>query len=304
MTPQEWCDQLVETAWKPVLRTIDVANDDFIRTTEERHTAPGAGLPAVAVRRRRDLRGPVRRARTAWPARSSSCPASSLDGEGDYAARVCAIHAAGRAAVRAQLLLPAVQVRRRAARALPRPPRVRRSPRRARNEVRPFVARGCRTCRSPGRRSTGASRVPWDDEPRRLRVDRRAAQLRHRRGLGAATRRAFASTVAGRRPPRRQGHPAVPRRDLAGDADGRRAAVAAQGLRPRLAARRRREDEQVQADRHRAARIIDHFGSDAFRYYFLRELSSSARTGRSRGSTWPRATRASWPTSSATSPRG
>ncbi|MGI8870095.1 MAG: methionine--tRNA ligase [Mycobacteriales bacterium] len=38
MTPQQWCDQLVETAWKPRLETIDLANDDFIRTTEKRHT--------------------------------------------------------------------------------------------------------------------------------------------------------------------------------------------------------------------------------------------------------------------------
>src|SRR3954451_4102835 len=35
---QEFTDELVENAWKPVLETIDVANDDFIRTTEPRHT--------------------------------------------------------------------------------------------------------------------------------------------------------------------------------------------------------------------------------------------------------------------------
>ncbi len=35
---QQWTDELVETAWKPVLETVDVANDDFIRTTESRHT--------------------------------------------------------------------------------------------------------------------------------------------------------------------------------------------------------------------------------------------------------------------------
>ncbi len=35
--PQVWCDRLVEDAWKPVLQTIDAANDDFIRTTSERH---------------------------------------------------------------------------------------------------------------------------------------------------------------------------------------------------------------------------------------------------------------------------
>src|SRR5258707_10699046 len=37
VTPQEWTDHMVETAWLPALRTIDVANDDFIRTTEARH---------------------------------------------------------------------------------------------------------------------------------------------------------------------------------------------------------------------------------------------------------------------------
>ncbi|MFL6238665.1 MAG: methionine--tRNA ligase [Actinomycetes bacterium] len=39
MTPQAWTDYMVETAWRPMLAAIDVANDDFIRTTEERHTA-------------------------------------------------------------------------------------------------------------------------------------------------------------------------------------------------------------------------------------------------------------------------
>ena len=36
-TPQEWADRLVESAWKPLLDTIDIHNDDFIRTTEPRH---------------------------------------------------------------------------------------------------------------------------------------------------------------------------------------------------------------------------------------------------------------------------
>lgn len=39
VTPQEWADKLVADAWKPLLDTIDVANDDFIRTTDERHEA-------------------------------------------------------------------------------------------------------------------------------------------------------------------------------------------------------------------------------------------------------------------------
>jgi methionyl-tRNA synthetase len=38
VSPQEWVDRLIETEWKPLLETLDIANDDFIRTTEERHT--------------------------------------------------------------------------------------------------------------------------------------------------------------------------------------------------------------------------------------------------------------------------
>lgn len=37
MTPQQWADKLVTEEWEPLLRTLDVANDDFIRTTQERH---------------------------------------------------------------------------------------------------------------------------------------------------------------------------------------------------------------------------------------------------------------------------
>jgi methionyl-tRNA synthetase len=37
-TPQEWTDTMVRDAWLPMLASIDAANDDFIRTTESRHT--------------------------------------------------------------------------------------------------------------------------------------------------------------------------------------------------------------------------------------------------------------------------
>ena len=37
VSPQAWVDRLVEEKWLPVLKTIDVANDDFIRTTQLRH---------------------------------------------------------------------------------------------------------------------------------------------------------------------------------------------------------------------------------------------------------------------------
>ncbi|MFD5029572.1 methionine--tRNA ligase [Streptomyces sp. NPDC058405] len=38
VTPQEWCDKLVEESWKPLWEHLNIANDDFIRTTEKRHT--------------------------------------------------------------------------------------------------------------------------------------------------------------------------------------------------------------------------------------------------------------------------
>ncbi|MGC5222913.1 methionine--tRNA ligase [Micromonospora sp. DT81.3] len=36
-TPQEWVDRLVADSWHPVLKTLNIANDDFIRTTQPRH---------------------------------------------------------------------------------------------------------------------------------------------------------------------------------------------------------------------------------------------------------------------------
>ncbi|NQX27164.1 methionine--tRNA ligase [Microbacteriaceae bacterium VKM Ac-2854] len=36
-TPKEWADKLVREAWQPLLQTIDINNDDFIRTTDARH---------------------------------------------------------------------------------------------------------------------------------------------------------------------------------------------------------------------------------------------------------------------------
>ena len=37
VSAQDWVDRLVEEKWLPVLKTIDVVNDDFIRTTQARH---------------------------------------------------------------------------------------------------------------------------------------------------------------------------------------------------------------------------------------------------------------------------
>ena len=36
-TPKQWADKLVAESWLPLLETINIRNDDFIRTTDERH---------------------------------------------------------------------------------------------------------------------------------------------------------------------------------------------------------------------------------------------------------------------------
>ncbi len=38
VAPQAWVDRLVQEAWKPNWNALNIANDDFIRTTEPRHT--------------------------------------------------------------------------------------------------------------------------------------------------------------------------------------------------------------------------------------------------------------------------
>lgn len=37
LAPKEWTNKLVSEAWIPLLDTVNIAHDDFIRTTEERH---------------------------------------------------------------------------------------------------------------------------------------------------------------------------------------------------------------------------------------------------------------------------
>ena len=39
MGPREWADRLVHDSWLPLLDTLEIANDDFIRTTQPRHEA-------------------------------------------------------------------------------------------------------------------------------------------------------------------------------------------------------------------------------------------------------------------------
>ncbi|HEY3872910.1 MAG TPA: methionine--tRNA ligase [Actinocrinis sp.] len=92
MTPKEWADKLVETAWKPALQTIDAANDDFIRTTEPRHTVRvqkfWQGLYDAGEVYKGSYEGPY-----CVDCEEYKLPGELLDGEGEYAgAKLCPIH--------------------------------------------------------------------------------------------------------------------------------------------------------------------------------------------------------------------
>lgn len=87
--PQEWVDRLVETAWKPVLETIDASNDDFIRTTTGRHAT---GVSAFWEQLRES--GQVYESEFEGPycvgCEEFKLPGDLIDGEGDE--KLCPIH--------------------------------------------------------------------------------------------------------------------------------------------------------------------------------------------------------------------
>ncbi|HET7900773.1 MAG TPA: methionine--tRNA ligase [Candidatus Nanopelagicales bacterium] len=92
VAPQEWADRLVETAWLPVLETIDAANDDFIRTTSDRHTERVQRF----LQSLKD-RGEIYEGKYDGPycvaCEEFKLPGDLLDGEGEYdGQKVCPIH--------------------------------------------------------------------------------------------------------------------------------------------------------------------------------------------------------------------
>src|SRR5215469_4260546 len=91
-TPQEWTDRLVETAWKPALKTIDAANDDFIRTTEKRHTERVQEFWQRLYDAGEVYKGSYDGLYCVH-CEEYKLPGEVLDGEGEYAGqKVCAIH--------------------------------------------------------------------------------------------------------------------------------------------------------------------------------------------------------------------
>ena len=140
-----------------------------------------------------------------------------------------------------------------------------------RHEVVSFVEQGLQDL-SISRSSFTWGADPLGPQARLVRLGRRPPELPDRGRLGRRHGEVPAG-VAGRLPLRRQGHPPLPRRHLAGDPARGRPAAAPHHPGPRLAAGRGREDEQDQAHRHRPHDLVEPFGSDAVRYFFQREVA-------------------------------
>ncbi|WP_419996658.1 methionine--tRNA ligase [Streptomyces boninensis] len=92
VSPQDWCDKLVEEAWKPLWEHLEIANDDFIRTTEDRHTARVQEFV-------QDLydKGEIYQGEYEGPycvgCEEYKSPGDLLDGEGEYEGqKLCPIH--------------------------------------------------------------------------------------------------------------------------------------------------------------------------------------------------------------------
>ncbi|MEV6103301.1 methionine--tRNA ligase [Streptomyces sp. NPDC051940] len=92
VTPQEWCDKLVEEAWRPLWEHLEIGHDDFIRTTEKRHTDRVQEFV-------QDLydKGEIYQGGYEGPycvgCEEYKTPGELLDGEGEYAGqKLCPIH--------------------------------------------------------------------------------------------------------------------------------------------------------------------------------------------------------------------
>jgi methionyl-tRNA synthetase len=92
VTPQEWVDGLVSGSWIPVLDTIDAANDDFIRTTEPRHKERVQKFWAT-VRDNGFVYDSVYEGPYCVGCEEFKLPGDLLDGEGEYLGQqVCPVH--------------------------------------------------------------------------------------------------------------------------------------------------------------------------------------------------------------------
>ena len=213
ITPRELGDRNA-VRFRELAATLNATNDFFIRTTDPEHLEKVAEV----VQRIYDNGHVFEGTYEGWFC--PRCADFKTDSEIEDGNR-CAIHKIElELGGRGQLVLPAVRV-----------PGAARAPLRGAARLRgPAGALQRGALVHPGRPqdlSLSRSRlkwgvpVPWDAVAGRLRLDRRAPQLLHGALLRTRGGGPHRPLLAGQPPPDRQGHPEVPRRDLARAAHGR-----------------------------------------------------------------------------------
>ena len=278
-------------AWE----SLDITNDDFIRTTEPRHHQAVAKLMQAAYDNGWIELGTYG-ACTACPARrTTSRPTWST-------ATSARSTPPRRAAGGGQLLLQAVRLHRAAARVVRGQPDGGDPRVQAQRGPRPHPRRAQDVSISRTSIDWGVP-VPWDDDHVFYVWYDALDQLRHGGRLRLRPG-AFRDLVARRPPPDRQGHPPVPLRLLAGAVHGRRDRPARPDRRARVPARRRREDVQdgPQPDRPRRSDPRRSASTASATTSCATRPSGPTATSPTRG-WWP-ATTPIWPTTSATSSTG
>ena len=263
LTPQEFVDAiapLYQQAWEQ----LDISNDDFIRTTEERHKV-GVGRAAAAVLRRRRhrarrVRGQVLRGLRGVLHRRRADRRPPVPDPQDRGASTTRRRTTSSASAASRTACSS---------GTPRTPR-RSCPSSAATRRSGLIRGGLRDFSVSRTSLKWGIPLPWD--PEHVAYVWFDALANYLTAVGFGTDEAtFDQLVAGA-PPDRQGHHPPPLRVLAGDAAvGRHRAADAVGRR-RLAAQRRREDEQDRpATSSTRSTSIDEFGVDGFRYYVLAE---------------------------------
>ena len=253
--------------FKELAARVNATNDFFIRTTDPEHMAKVAEV----VQRIHDNGHVYAGHYEGW-----YCPrCADFKTESRARGRQSLPDPQDRARDRegGQLVLPAVGLPGAARAALRRPPRLRHPAEPLQRGALVHQGRPARRLAQPARLKWGVP-VPWDEsQVVYVWID---ALLNYYTALSYAregedlTDRFWPAT----RPPDRQGHPQVPRRHLAGAADGGRDRGAAAGHHPRLPTARRAQDVEVARQRDRAVpggRTST--APDALRFYVLREVS-------------------------------
>ena len=136
-----------------------------------------------------------------------------------------------------------------------------------RNEVLGFIRQGLRDFSIAARRSLGHPGAVGPEARHYVWFD---ALLNYCTAVGYGTdRRALRPLLARRLPPRRQGHPALPRGVLAGDADGGREAAAEVVFAHGWLLVGGEKMSKTQANQIAPADLVADFGVDGFRYHFI-----------------------------------